>query len=751
MRADVEVAERATDRRLRRIVGRGRAAHAVDEDLDGPFADVADERDVVPGVGFEIGVPGEVQLDVEATGELVLVEETARVDPLQAVERVVLVRREDPGQRHHVADELAGVHPEGDGEVTGDLEAARRFDFERAVDAGGRSRRSGERTFDAEGDAVAVDAGIVAGAIGDVGAALLLEGPEALRTESEDQLAVRLDLLEVGGRRPGEGDGVARGQVRLEVGDVREGRRAEEDEDFVFAGDPDHDVGAGVAVQVDAVDHVTGARRRRGAAAPAEGERSVEDAVVVGAEGNERGEVGGAEEEVRRAGAGSADHEVGDVVAVDVVEAVGGEACLVSRRGAADHDAARAEGFDREHAALDRMAEEDHALALTARSGEGGADEDIVEAVVVQVADPFHRVTEEAAVGVSVHSQERVGARRAGDVEGAADSVDPVDDPRAPGFGDPGVGGLGADHEVIESVAVEVTRLGDRAPEELIDLLADDRDAVAGVDGEEIDAGGKVGATEEDVHLTRSLAPEGVASGGADREVFDTVAVEVARAAQRLADAVARLGATDREAVGAVEGGEIDRGGEGLATEEHADLAGVVALGEGGAGSGDGEIVVAVVVEVTELGDGGAELVLDLEAEDLDRVAREIDVAGEFGRPEHQVRRAGRRRTLGGSADDEVLDAVPVHVSDAGGEEPGFGPDGGSREGYVGRVERPRPLRPRRGGESDEKEEGEGRSKLHRGRFPIASVPGPGSPGGESAWEEGSTEGKGEAGDPRGG
>jgi hypothetical protein len=101
---------------------------------------------------------------------------------------------------------------------------------------------------------------------------------------------------------------------------------------------------------------------------------------------------------------------------------------------------------------------------------------------------------------------------------------------------DAGVAGAVAepcpDDEVVEAVAVDVTRRGDRNAGLVVHVLAmDDEAAVAGRDRGEVDLGREArGLAEHHVAIARTFAgvAGSVAKGCPDDEVVEAVAVDVA-------------------------------------------------------------------------------------------------------------------------------------------------------------------------------------------------------------------------------
>ena len=117
----------------------------------------------------------------------------------------------------------------------------------------------------------------------------------------------------------------------------------------------------------------------------------------------------------------------------------------------------------------------------------------------------------------------------------------------APAVADQGVVTLGADEDLA----------GARTDEDVVALVA-----------EAVDRAGEI-AAEHDVALTGIASPPRIGAGSPDDQVGEAIAVDVARAAHREARAIVRVDAIEAEAVGAVEGGEVERATEAARVAEH--------------------------------------------------------------------------------------------------------------------------------------------------------------------------------------
>ena len=154
-----------------------------------------------------------------------------------------------------------------------------------------------------------------------------------------------------------------------------------------------------------------------------------------------------------------------------------------------------------------------------------------------------------------------------------------------------------------------------------------------------------------------------------DDHVVNAVAVHVARSGHGAAAPVVGRRAVHGEAVGAVERAQLERGREaGERAEHHVALTGEVAVAIRRA---DDEIADAVTVHVPRRADREAARVERIDAVDGEAVgaveSAKIEGGAEVGLgAEHHVAltRAGSSAGIGlGRADDEIADAVAVHVS----------------------------------------------------------------------------------------
>ena len=311
------------------------------------------------------------------------------------------------------------------------------------------------------------------------------------------------------------GLGRSHGEVRVAVavGVADDGHRAAE---LVVGGDAAEGVERGAAgpgqdpdVTGSAREHLGGADDEVGHAVPAEvaaaGDRAAEAVAGGVAEGGEEQRRGGARVGVDRPGRAAvavllvgADDEVGEPVVVEVAGRRGGDAEAVER-GAADERV--------QQAAVDAGVDPRVAVAAAAVGGLGSRHQEVAEAVAVEVAEAADRAAEVVADAVAVDRAQQA-------------AVPARVDPGAAGRPASAVVERGADDQVAETVAVDVAGGGHRAAE-----AGADRGAQEGVE-----------ADPAQPRIDRRAAGElsgGVVAVGADHDLPDAVAVEVARGIHR--------------------------------------------------------------------------------------------------------------------------------------------------------------------------------------------------------------------------
>ena len=208
------------------------------------------------------------------------------------------------------------------------------------------------------------------------------------------------------------------------------------------------------------------------------------------------------------------------------------------------------------------------------------------------------------------------------------------------------IGPVGADDQVGEAVAVDVARRGDRAAALVVRRHAAELEAVAAVEAREIEVGGKARGLAEH-HIARAgIGAVRIGTAGADDQVGEAVAVDVAGRGDRAAAAVIRRHAAELEAVAAVEAREVEVGGKARGLAEHhiaRARIGAVRIGPVGA---DDQVGEAVAVDVARRGDRAAAVVIRRHAAELEAVAaveaRQVEIGGKArGLAEHHIARAG--------------------------------------------------------------------------------------------------------------
>ena len=131
------------------------------------------------------------------------------------------------------------------------------------------------------------------------------------------------------------------------------------------------------------------------------------------------------------------------------------------------------------------------------------------------------------------------------------------------------IGQRGADDQVGEAVAVDVAGRGDREAAVVTGRHAAELEAVGAVEGGEVEVGGEARGLAEH-HVARpGIGSVRIGTAGADDQVVEAVAIDVAGRGDREAALVIGRHAAELEAVGAVEGGEVEVGAEARGLAEH--------------------------------------------------------------------------------------------------------------------------------------------------------------------------------------
>ena len=223
-----------------------------------------------------------------------------------------------------------------------------------------------------------------------------------------------------------------------------------------------------------------------------------------------------------------------------------------------------------------------------------------------------------------------------------------------PGIAPVRIGAVGADDQVGEAVAVDVARRGDRDAAEVAGRHAAELEAVGAVEGGEIEVGAEARGLAEH-HVARAgMAAVRIGPEGADDQVGEAVAIDVAGRGDRAAAVVAGRHAAELEAVRAVEGGEVEIGAEarGLA-EHHIARPGVASVRIGVVGADD-QVGEAVAVDVAGRGDRAAALVAGRHAAELEAVGAvergEVEIGGKARTPCRTPHSLPRNRCRAGSA-----------------------------------------------------------------------------------------------------
>ena len=253
------------------------------------------------------------------------------------------------------------------------------------------------------------------------------------------------------------------------------------------------------------------------------------------------------------------------------------------------------------------------------------------------------------------------------------------------------VAALGADDQVVEAVAVDVAGGGDRAAGQVAGILADDDEAAAaGGDVGQVDGRAKAAGPAEHHVAVAGVGfdiARRVAALGADDQVVEAVAVDVAGRGDRDAGPVVAILAEDcQTAAAGGDGCQVDgRAKAARLAEDHVAVAGVIGLDIArrvAARRADDQVVEAVAVDVAGRRDRDARIVAGILAEDDEAAAAggdagQVDGCAEAARlAEHYVAVAGIalgivRRVAVPGADDQVVEAVAVDVAGGGDREAG--------------------------------------------------------------------------------
>ncbi len=236
----------------------------------------------------------------------------------------------------------------------------------------------------------------------------------------------------------------------------------------------------------------------------------------------------------------------GDTVDGDTVSAIQIGQTELGREGSAAEDDVGAAG-----------------IQLAAYGGVGRADDDVAEAVAVQVAgkadgraNPFffgHAVDAKAVAAV-----ERVEVDSRWEACRAEDNVDCARPRHAAG-----VAAGCADEQIGQTVAVHVAGADGRAGGG-IERRAGQAKAVVAVEIGQLERRRIGDRAEDDGGFARALLAVGRGGGGADEGVIQTVAIHVAGVAKRLAGLIVGVAPGDAYAVGAIQGTEVEVGCDGV-------------------------------------------------------------------------------------------------------------------------------------------------------------------------------------------
>ena len=271
----------------------------------------------------------------------------------------------------------------------------------------------------------------------------------------------------------------------------------------------------------------------------------------------------------RSAGKRSADDQFGDAIAVDVARAADRAAGFVTRCGTLDHKIGAVRGIGQIDGAGQARRAKHHIAGALGRVGTRCADDQIVDAIAIDVTRAAHRPAGNVQSRGALDGQIGVS----GEVDGHRKALIGAEHHVA-GAGTVAAvrGGVRhADDQIIDAIAVDVARAADRAAG-----FVKSRGALDGQVGvaREVDGRRKaLIAAEHHVAGAGKVTAIRVGSSGADDHIVDAIAVDVARATDREAGKVNRSGALDSQ-LGV--GGEVDGRRKALiAAEHHVDGTGI--------------------------------------------------------------------------------------------------------------------------------------------------------------------------------
>src|SRR5262245_58802384 len=294
------------------------------------------------------------------------------------------------------------------------------------------------------------------------------------------------------------------------------------------------------------------------------------------------------------------------------------------------------------------------------------SDDDVVEAVAVDVAGGGYRIAGEVIDLLAMDDEAPVAGRDRGEIDLRRKAAGVAEH-------DIAVAGRGAcvagaiptkcpDDQVVEAVTVDVAR-GNRTTGYIAAILAmDEEAAVAGRDRGEVDLRRKAASvTEHHVAVTREDAgvAGAIAVASPDDEVVKAVAVDVTGRGYRKAGLIRRLLAMDDEAaVAGRDRAEVDlrRKPRGLA-EHHVAVAcaGAGVVGTVAVQGSDDDVVEAVAVEIAGRGDRIAGVIA--------RVLAMNDEAAGAGGHIHQIDRHVLRSVSLAKLWEVTADAAPRPMS----------------------------------------------------------------------------------------
>ena len=309
-------------------------------------------------------------------------------------------------------------------------------------------------------------------------------------------------------------------------------------------------------------------------------------------------------------------------------------------------------------------------IALPGRIERLGPDDDVGIAVGIDVAGSRHRGSDIVARRRAVQL-EPVGPIQAGQIEvGGPAAGLAKHHPGAAGVSPIRIGVLRADDQVRQTITVDVTRRGDRGSGQIVGQLAVDTKAVAPVEtAQGLGRRERSAFAEQHVDRARRVQPVGVMQSGGDHQVVDPVAVDIRHGRHRPAGVVARRRAGGPEAVGSVQGGQVDRVPWPAVAEDDIGRP-RIKPGQVRFTGADHDIAEAVVVQVAgrehrEAGLLVAEPPLDDEAAGPVQTLQSDAGAPAARLAEHHIGRAGigAAGVVVGGADDQVGKAVAVDVA----------------------------------------------------------------------------------------